>query len=90
MNKLIVLALVGIVMLGSGFACADTPDGIRNIGQTLIGNNEECPALAKYYVAKTFDEALGSADVRVKASFQHSVANFKDSNEIVLECGLEY
>lgn len=89
MFKYLVLA-VALVMVFSGLALADSSNTAHTINQTAVGNNESCPALFTPYVAKTFKDVIGEADVRVELNYTGSVRDFTENNSVGIKAGLEF
>ncbi len=90
---LIVLAFV-VSMAGIGYA-RELDEVFETAGDTLVGNNGSCPMLLTPYIAKTWKDAanvplIGKADVRAELSYQCSIDDLTERNEVNLKVGLEY
>jgi len=92
MRKLMVISLIlmiGLVMAMPVMA-RDLGEVISTPWDTLRGENESCPVYLQPYIAKTFDEAIGKADLRLELSYKFTAKDLTDNNSVILKAGLEY
>ena len=78
--------LLAMVMLFSGVAFAGSYPVVED---TIMGRNDSAPMLFTPYVAKTWKDAVGNADVRVELNYTSSVRSFTDNNSVGVKVGLE-
>jgi len=95
MRYLVLLALLLSFVILPVLAIADTPEDLRTLGDTLVGENPSCPLYASLYVAKTFKDAVnlpivGKADWRSELSYTSDINSINNNNSIMLKTGLEF
>ena len=83
-----VLALISLVFAPLAMA-RDLGEIISTPWDTLRGENESCPMLISPYIAKTFNDMVGEADVRVELSYECDITDIDNNNQVMLKAGLE-
>jgi len=87
---LVLVLLVSFVMLPV-LACADTPEDLRTLGDTLVGKNPSCPALYEIGVAKIFKDVMGKkVDIRTELDYQCDINSINNDNQIKLRTIFEF
>jgi len=94
-----VMKLLFIVMLVMGVASIASARELKEVGETVLdtltGDNQDCPMLTSFYIAKTIKDKidlplLGKCNWRTKLSYTSSIRQLNTENYVELETGLEF